>query len=501
MKKSSGSDFRNSDYFDILQRNSPYPSIVKCIKEKVKFTFAILACGLGYTQFSEFCDYSNIKILSESSYNDYLRIIEPVLRNLAERICNEKLIEALQKGELKVGFDAGWSHRRNANQCIGTLIDLITGYLLTFQIVHHGNECNLTLTPTEKASKSMEKISLTTILDRINITNLKSVVIVHDCDIQADSLIKKHWSEAIIKYDPNHFCSTQLRLIDELCNDKHLKGIKERLKKFYSSLLHNRTLDLEEKISQWKNSLNHYIQTENWTSENNAETINALETVIKTLMSSFSKVDPNLSTNINESFNNARATIANKRIGWRRSWRIRSYISIIRWNDPHWVSTIYNEFKIDEQCQTMGERRRMERETLRLLERTESYKKKRAVYKKSVKNKFKTKKNEKNLHEYKVCTKPAVKKTKRKTALSHNQKIVIESIFSQATEDKKYVSMSKILTYIIKYESSNESDFKKSKYKSQITRLVNNGILKKKKMSYKLKISNDQVKEILGCVK
>lgn len=179
----------------------------------------------------------------------------------------------------------------------------------------------------------MEKISLTTILNRINLTNLKSVVIVHDCDIQADSLIKKHWTEATLKYDPNHFCSTQLRLIDELCNDKLLKRIKERLKTFYSSLLHNRTLDLEEKISQRKKSLNHYIQTENWTSENNAETINTLETVINTLVSSFSKIDPSLSTNINESFNNARATIASKRIGWRRRWRIRAYISIIRWND------------------------------------------------------------------------------------------------------------------------------------------------------------------------
>lgn len=82
-----------------------------------------------------------------------------------------------------------------------------------------------------------------------------------------------------------------------------------------------------------------------------------------------------------------------------------------------------------------------------------------------MKNKYKTKKNEKNLHEYKVCTKPAVKKN-NKVALSYYQKIVVESIFNQATEDKKYVSMSKIFTYIINYES----DFKKSTYKSQITR-------------------------------
>lgn len=57
--------------------------------------------------------------------------------------------------------------------------------------------------------------------------------------------------------------------------------------------------------------------------------------------------------------------------------------------------------------------------------------------------------------------------------------------------------MSKIFTYIINYES----DFKKSTYKSQITRLVNNGILKNKNMSYKLKISNDQVKKLLEYVK
>lgn len=57
-------------------------------------------------------------------------------------------------------------YRRNANQYIRGLIDLINRYHLTLQIVHNGNERNLTNTLTDKSSISMEKISLTTILNR-----------------------------------------------------------------------------------------------------------------------------------------------------------------------------------------------------------------------------------------------------------------------------------------------------------------------------------------------
>lgn len=36
--------------------------------------------------------------------------MEPILRSLANKICTEKVDEAMLKNELVVAFDAGWAH-------------------------------------------------------------------------------------------------------------------------------------------------------------------------------------------------------------------------------------------------------------------------------------------------------------------------------------------------------------------------------------------------------
>ena len=40
-------------------------------------------------------------------------------------------------------FNGGCSPRWNPNQRIGVLIDLLTGYIVSFQIIHHGIENSL----------------------------------------------------------------------------------------------------------------------------------------------------------------------------------------------------------------------------------------------------------------------------------------------------------------------------------------------------------------------
>lgn len=74
-------------------------------------------------------------------------------------------------------------------------------------------------------------------------------------------------------------------------------------KKFYRDLMHVQEINLEEKDLFFL-ILNHYKKTQNWSEEENSETIKEM---IKELSGTFSKIDPKLTTNCCESFNHSRA--------------------------------------------------------------------------------------------------------------------------------------------------------------------------------------------------
>ena len=60
-----------------------------------------------------------------------------------------------------------------------------------------------------------------------------------------------------------------------------------------------------------KKLVQHFITTENLYEKDNSDTIEILNSLINELIESFSKIDPHFSTNACESYNHARAMIAN----------------------------------------------------------------------------------------------------------------------------------------------------------------------------------------------
>ena len=205
----------------------------------------------------------------------------------------------------------------------------------------------------------MESDALNKILDEISSLDLLNFKFVHDFDINADSLVKKKCPNVTILFDPNHFAKTQNSVIESYCvDDKLLKKLDERIKKFYVALLHDREQDLETKIESWKGMLAHFIASENFNETENSETIENLKELIKELTGTFSKVDANYSTNICESFHHSRSLLANKDIAWRLSWRLRAFISVIRWNCDNWVERIYKEFYLFDIKDTIATKRK-----------------------------------------------------------------------------------------------------------------------------------------------
>lgn len=71
----------------------------------------------------------------------------------------------------------------------------------------------------------MRKISLFEILEWSNLSEIKKLKFVHDCDLTDENLILEKLPNVNIKYDPNHLCKK--KLIDKICSDDpDLKELK-----------------------------------------------------------------------------------------------------------------------------------------------------------------------------------------------------------------------------------------------------------------------------------
>lgn len=496
--KKGGKAFRESNYFDLIRRNLNNPKRLAKIKKKVQTTLAIVASCLGYSNAAEFCELADLPIINDSTYYSYLHFLDSVLDNLAGRICSEKLEAALHLEKLIAAFDAGWAHRRNADQCIGVLIDLLTGLIISFHIVQHDSHVSPNCSSTDKSSQSMEKIALQNIIEKTNISESGRIKFVHDCDIKADNIVKKYWPDSEIVYDPNHFIKSKYSIIDSYCNENsELKKLNEKIKKFYRDLMHDQEINLEEKVKKWREMVNHYKETQNWSEEENSETIQTLKEMIEELSGTFSKIDPKLTTNCCESFNHSRALLASKDIAWRLTWRIRAFISIIRWNEEDWVKKIFNEFLLFDIDDTIAMKKRKARINQRLIEKTECWKKNRANYRSEKKKRFTTKPNDKNDHMYKGEEKKKCNRNKI-PKLSRIHKLILMAIDTNHTEDKPFVSTSKIIKYIHNRCDYNGDLISIRTIKAQLTRMENNEYIIKKKNSYSLLTSNGMVNLLLN---
>ena len=411
---------------------------------------------------------------------------------MAEKICLSNLKDAKKQEIMKVGFDASWGHRRNANNCLGILMDLSTNKIIAFHIVHHGIEQNETLTSTDKHAKCMESISLFKIIENTDINNIDHLFFVHDCDLTDEKMIKEYLPKAIIKFDPNHYAKKNKKIIENFCSKNfELKDLSEKIENFYSILIHEKESSTEEKITKWLGVPDHFIQSEDLDETQNKDAIEKLKKFVAQLAPTFNDIDSNLNTNAVESFNYTRALIANKNNAYRISWRIRSYIAIIKWNDPYWESTILNAFDIEitEELKIFQEKRLKKKNKKKLITNTAEYKKKIANQKKKRKAKYKVTNKDKCVHHYHDDSQPdpyvfgfSINK------FSKFQRAIIIAITLNTFEDKKYMSTNKIINTIKKtYPNENEASLRKN-IQSQLTRLTHDGILSLKRLAYSLSV-------------
>ena len=277
----------------------------------------------------------------------------------------------------------------------------------------------------------------------------------------------------------NNFCSKILEL----------KDLSEKVENFYSILVHEQESTTEEKITKWLGVPDHFIQTEDLDENINKDVIDKLKKFVADLSTSFNDIDSKLNTNSIESFNYTRALIANKNIAYHISWRIRSYISIIKWNDPHWESTILNAFNIEisEEIKKYQELRIKIKNSKKLITQTEEYKKNRSRKRKKQNNKYKVTTKDRCVHHYYEeivfdNIKPFLSQLHINNFLKY-QKAIIIAIIQNSLEDKKHVAKNKIINSIIKMYPDEDIKTLRRNVLSQLTKLTK-GVLSIKNLRF-----------------
>lgn len=373
-------------------------------------------------------------------------------------------------------------------------MDLKTNFIICFHLVHHGKEQAASLSSTEKHSKNMEGISLNHIIERTQIDSLSNLTFIHDCDLTDHKLISEKLPLAKIKFDTNHLCKKTKKIINQICmNDQDLKNLNELIQNFFSILLHDKNFNNEEKLQKWESMPNYFIEHEDLDPEYNAKALKTLDELISDISDTFSKVDPEYTTNPIESFNHSRASIASKNTAFRISWRIRAYVSIIKWNVPYWKKAIFDSFQLTLPNHVMLHEKALV-ETKRkkaTTTKTDAYKKKRAIKRKIKANKYKVSSKDKMVHNYaddmlEDISSMDVRNKRRKGKFSPVQQLIIDAISALATEDKPFVPYNKIMKYITTYFDTSKYARPQFVIRSQVTRLVNMNILIQKRFSFKL---------------
>lgn len=88
---------RYGSYDELLLRNLDKPGIIKRIKNNIIEVLSILMNGYAITGISHYCRLSSKRTVSKYVYYDYLYMVEPILRAVAERSCQNYFQDTMKK--------------------------------------------------------------------------------------------------------------------------------------------------------------------------------------------------------------------------------------------------------------------------------------------------------------------------------------------------------------------------------------------------------------------
>ena len=267
-----------------------------------------------------------------------------------EEIIHDEAIKSIKKYQSLIvsptilGFDGSWSHKRNAPQCVSAFIDLSSKKIIDYHIIEKDNlwqKGNFSGFP-----QGMETECFQVMAKRWH-KNPYITSICQDNEIDHGGILKKlNWKVNIL-VDPNHnFKQFKNCLRKEIKKQKNndLLMIEESLQIHMWNLVFNTSLNQEEKKLKWFNAANHFTGDHSKCSHESSSSYekryakiqNCKEEITNILISTekyLYRSNPIVTTQTNESFHAIKALFAPKHISWKRSFRTRIEISILKWNE------------------------------------------------------------------------------------------------------------------------------------------------------------------------
>ena len=188
------------------------------VRSSLEFVFSVLVGGGSYTQTSSTFLNCNIDVPSESTFYKAQKVVLEEIIKLANDSMNKER-SSLKNGST-IALDGSWSHRRNAGQCVVSLINAATNKILDIEILEknttgvNGNY--------EGSSTSMEVEGVRKLLARWS-KNLTLQNYIHDNDGKTRSVFKLLMPTVLEQIDKNHLIKTFDRLFKKFNTKIHWK--------------------------------------------------------------------------------------------------------------------------------------------------------------------------------------------------------------------------------------------------------------------------------------
>jgi hypothetical protein len=224
----------------------------------------------------------------------------------------------------------------------------------------------------------MEVAALKLLIPRLR-QNPKIIGFVHDHDARTSKAIKDALWFIDEHLDMGHAMKSFERAAIKFNskNNKVLDEVLDSLTRFLKILIHFPPERAKEKRGYWLNAVNHFCgdhrnclghrPVKPWSLRNDEKSIALLTEFVHKTQWIPLQVTSQYSTQLNESFNQTKATYADKNTCWGFTWEARMACAVLDRNVPNWKLVLYEAMglpKLDDDAKEFiiaKERRRLER--------------------------------------------------------------------------------------------------------------------------------------------
>lgn len=320
----------------------------------IRYCLAVLTEGMCETQARRFLAKINVSPIRKNAFYDAQTklgiLVEQYIRDFLQ-VIRENL-----SNDTIFGLDCSWSARRNAAHAIVVFMDVRTKLIFDFVIV--SRDPSISDIEFNDSSNMMENAAVNFKKEEYS-KNYKFVGFVHDFDVDtAPALQPDDETGQLIEYlDPGHLKKVVENRFKTHNEDNLLFQLKDNIIKRFNYIVRNQDLTVEQKVKEWHDTPNfiitnckkkgYLIQKSHKRRVSPQTAKNALEDFLRDTEWIIRKCGV-CDTQAVESFNSIKAKICPKSFHFRKAFRIRCLLAILKWNDKDYFEILDDKILVDQ---------------------------------------------------------------------------------------------------------------------------------------------------------